>query len=325
MKRDLLETIGSPIVRVDAPPGVAIGAKLESFNPGHSAKDRPARAMIAAAEAAGDLQPGGHIVEPTSGNTGIGLAIVAAVRGYRLTIVMPRSKSIERRRLLRAYGAEIELVEGDISAARERASELSEELGAIQLDQFENPANVDAHYATTGQEIIESVGDRTVDAFVATIGTGGTITGAGRRLREEYPDVTIVGVEPEGNAPLATGTGGTDDFQGMGPGFVSDILDTTLIDRVETVDLAAAEAACRRLAREEGILVGQSSGAAVIAARRIAGELADPATEVQDRPTDGALPPREWPLVITIFPDSGERYLSTGTFDEPENQSTEEY
>ena len=321
MKRDILETIGSPLVRVDSPPGSIIAAKLESFNPGHSAKDRAALGMIDAAEREGVLEPGGAIVEPTSGNTGIGLAIVAAVRGYELTIVMPSSKSIERRRLLRAYGADIELVDGDMTSARERAAALAEERDAVQLDQFENEANVDAHYRTTAEEIRRDVGERSIDALVAPIGTGGTITGVGRRLREFDSSLTIVGVEPEENAPIASGEPGEDAYQGMGPGFISDITDLSLLDDVETVALSAAEAECRRLARKEGILVGQSSGAAMVASRRVATRLADPSLDCEPAPltADGGTPP-DCPLVVTVFPDSGERYLSAGTFDDPDGQ-----
>ena len=303
MDGSILETIGSPLVAVDSPPETTIAAKLESFNPGGSAKDRPAKAMIDAAEAAGVLEPGGAVVEPTSGNTGIGLALVCAVRGYDLTIVMPAAKSVERRQLMAAYGASIELVEGDISAARDRANEIAAETGAVQPDQFANPANAEAHYRTTATELLDALDGRLPDAFVATVGTGGTLTGVGRRLREERADVEIVAVEPSENAVLSTGEAGEDAFQGMGPGFVSDLLDVSLIDAVETVALPAAEAECRSLARDQGILVGQSSGAAMIAADRVARRLR------QDGVDD--------PLVVTIFPDSGERYLSAGTFGSP--------
>ncbi len=300
MNDDILETIGSPLVSVDAPPGTTIAAKVESFNPGGSAKDRPALWMVRAAEEAGDLEPGDTIVEPTSGNTGIGLAVAGAVKGYDLRLVMPASKSEERQRLMRAYGAELELVEGTISDARERADELTAEEGFIQMHQFENPANPEAHYETTGPEIVEQVGGRTVDALVAGVGTGGTITGIGRRLREAYPDVEIVAVEPADNAVLSGGEPGDDGFQGMGPGFVADNLDVDLLDDVETVTIDAAETECRRLALEEGILVGQSSGGSLVVAKRVAERLAE-------RRAD--------PLVVTVFWDSGERYLSAGTFD----------
>jgi len=301
VKSNILETIGSPLVEVSAPAGATIAAKVESFNPGGSAKDRPALRMVEAAERDGTLEPGDAIVEPTSGNTGIGLALVGAAKDYDVTLVMPASKSPERRQIMRAYGADIELVDGDITDARERADELETE-GHVQLHQFENPANPEAHYETTGPEILEQVGDRTVDALVAGVGTGGTITGIGRRLREEFPEMEIVAVEPAENAVLSTGESGSDDFQGMGPGFVSGNLDRDLLTGVETVEIDAAEAECRRLAREEGIFVGQSSGGTNLAAKRVAERLAD----------DGAVAD---PLVVTVYWDSGERYMSTGMFE----------
>ncbi len=299
----VLGAIGSPLVSVTAPEGATVAAKIESFNPGGSAKDRPAKFMIETAERDGDLEPGDTLVEPTSGNTGIGMAMVGAAKGYDVVLVMPSSKSPERREIMRAYGADIELVDGDISAAKERADELTDESGYVQLRQFENPGNPRAHYETTGPEVLEQVGDRTVDALVAGVGTGGTITGTGRRLREAFPDVDVVAVEPEDNAVLSGMEPGTgeDTFQGMGPGFVSDNLDVDLLDDVKTVTLDDAEDECRRLAREEGILVGQSSGASNLAAREKAAELLD--AGVED------------PLVVTVFWDSGERYMSTGIFD----------
>ena len=305
MHDSIIDAIGSPLVRVDGPPGTTVAAKVESFNPGGSAKDRPARAMVAAAEEAGDLTPGDTIVEPTSGNTGIGLAMVGAAKGYDVTIIMPSSKSPERRQIMDAYGADLELVDGDISDCRERADELDAQEGYVQMRQFENPANPDSHYETTGPEILEQVGDRTVDALVAGVGTGGTITGIGRRLREEYPDIEVVAVEPEEYAVLSGDEPGTDDFQGMGPGFISENLDVDLLDDVETVRLAAAEAECRRLAREEGVLVGQSSGASNLAAKRVAKRLREAGVGGEDGP-----------LVVTVYWDSGERYLSTGLFDD---------
>ncbi len=301
MYEDILETIGSPLVEVTAPAGATIAAKVEYFNPGGSAKDRPAIAMVEAAEAAGDLSPGDTIVEPTSGNTGIGLAMVGAVSGYDVRLVMPASKSPERRQLMAAYGAELELVDGDISAAVDRADDLTDQDGFVQMRQFDNPANPESHYETTGPEIVAQVGDRTVDALVAGVGTGGTITGTGRHLRETFPGIEIVAVEPAANAVLSGDEPGEDAFQGMGPGFVSENLDVDLLDDVETVALEAAETECRRLAREEGLLVGQSSGASLVAARRVARRL------VGDGVDD--------PLVVTVFWDSGERYLSTDLFD----------
>jgi cysteine synthase A len=303
MKDSILETIGSPLVSVRAPEGATVAAKVESFNPGGSAKDRPAKYMIDDAERNGSLEPGDTLVEPTSGNTGIGMAMVGATKGYDVVLVMPSSKSPERRQIMKAYGAEIELVEGDISDAKERADELSERDDYVQLRQFDNPANPKAHYETTGQEIIEQVGDRTVDALVAGVGTGGTITGTGRRLREAFPEMDTVAVEPADNAVLSgmEPGAGEDSFQGMGPGFVSNNLDTDLLDNVITVELADAEDECRRLAHEEGILVGQSSGASNLAAREVAEQL------VADGVDD--------PLVVTVYWDSGERYMSTGMFD----------
>jgi cysteine synthase A len=298
----ILETLGSPLVAVDAPAGTTIAAKIESANPGGSAKDRPALAMVEAAERAGELEVGDTIVEPTSGNTGIGLAMVGATKGYDVRMIMPESKSAERRGLMRAYGAELELVSGEMDAARERAEELDARAGFVQMRQFENPENPGAHYRTTGPEVIDQVGDRTVDALVAGVGTGGTITGTGRHLREVFPDVEVIAVEPATNAVLSGDEPGSDDFQGMGPGFVSDNLDVDLLDGVETVDLGPAEAECRRLAREEGILVGQSSGASLLGAKRVARRLREERV-VED------------PLVVTVFWDSGERYMSTGMFD----------
>jgi cysteine synthase A len=300
----IIETIGSPLVAVDSPDGTTIAAKVESKNPGGSAKDRPAVAMVEAAEDAGDLQPGDTIVEPTSGNTGIGLSMVGAAKGYDVRLIMPASKSPERRQLMQAYGADLELVEGEIGDARERADELDEREGFVQMRQFENPANPEIHYRTTGAELVEQTGDRTVDALVAGVGTGGTITGIGRRLRESFPHVEVVAVEPERNAVLSGGEPGDDQFQGMGAGFVSENLDVDLIDDVETVDIDAAERECRRLAREEGILVGQSSGGSLVAAKRVARRLRDDVD-------------RE-PLIATVFWDSGERYMSTGMFEREE-------
>ena len=330
MHATILDTIGSPLVRVESPPGVTVAAKVESKNPGGSAKDRPALAMVEAAERDGQISPGDDLVEPTSGNTGIGLAVVAAAKGYELTVVMPESQSPERREVMRAYGADIELVSGDISDAKDRADEIEREDGAIQLRQFENPENPRAHYLTTGPEILEQIGDRSVDALVAGVGTGGTITGIGRRLREEFPEMEVVAVEPANSPVLSGGDPAGHDFQGMGPGFVSPNLDTDLLDDVETVTINEAEAECRRLAREEGILVGQSSGASNLAAKRVAERLADPDAVHERSDSDGYVLPDEpggtvgsdpgtedddLPLVITVYWDGGERYMSTGMFE----------
>lgn len=325
MELGILGTVGSPLVQVQSPPGSVVAAKVESKNPGGSAKDRPAVAMVEAAERDGLLSPGDTIVEPTSGNTGIGISMVAAAKGYEAKIVMPDSKSPERRQIMQAYGAEVVLVSGDISDAKDRADEIEETEGAVQLRQFENHANPDAHYHTTGAEILDQVGERTVDALVCGVGTGGTISGIGRRLREAFPDCEIVAVEPENDAVLSGGETGGDDFQGMGPGFVSPNLDTDLLDSVETVTIDEAETECRRLAREEGILVGQSSGASNLAARRVAERLADPDADCPGPSNEtgilGEGPPEtppadDCPLVVTVYWDSGERYMSTGLFDD---------
>ena len=329
MKDSILDAIGTPLVRVPAPEGATIAAKLEGFNPGGSAKDRPAREMVLAAERAGDIQPGDRLVEATSGNTGIGLALVSAARGYDLTIVMPEDMSTERKRLLRAYGADLELVNGGMETANDVADRLATEDGGFRVGQFENPANPRSHYRTTAEEILDQVEGRDIDAFVAGVGTGGTITGTATRLKEEYPEMEVVAVEPESNAVLSTGDAGDDDFQGMGPGFVSDILDRDVIDTVETVTIEDAEAETKRLAREEGVLVGQSSGAAYRVAHRVAERIAEPGLncpEVDfdaedfddlngDALADGGDPYDDCPLVVTVFPDSGERYLSAGVFD----------
>ena len=301
MDDSIVDTIGSPLVAVDAPDGATIAAKIESQNPGGSAKDRAALWMIEAAERDGELTDGDTIVEPTSGNTGIGIAMVGAAKGYDVQIVMPASKSPERRSIMRAYGAELELVEGDISDAKDRADELEADQGYVQLRQFDNPANPQSHYESTGPEILEQIGDRAVDAYVAGVGTGGTLTGVGRRLRETFPGMEIVAVEPEDSAVLSGEEPADDRFQGMGPGFVSPNLDTDLLDDVAVVSADDAEAECRRLVSEEGVFVGQSSGASNLAAKRVAARLVD----------DGA----DDPLVITVFWDSGERYVSTGMFD----------
>jgi len=300
VKTNILETIGSPLVEVDSPEGTTIAAKIESFNPGGSAKDRPALSMVETAEAEGTLTDGDTIVEPTSGNTGIGLAMVGAAKGYDVVLVMPASQSKERRQIMRAYGAELELVEGTISDAKDRADKLTDRDGYIQMYQFENAANPEAHYQTTGPEILDQLDGHEPDALVAGVGTGGTISGIGRRLREEFPDLEIVAVEPAENAVLSGEEPGEDDFQGMGPGFISENLDQELLDGIEPIDIDTAERECRRLAREEGIFVGQSSGASNVAAKRVARRLRE---QVED------------PLVLTVYWDSGERYMTTGMFD----------
>ena len=301
MDDTIVDTIGSPLVEVDAPEGATIAAKIESQNPGGSAKDRAALWMIEAAERNGELTGDDTIVEPTSGNTGIGIAMVGAAKGYDVQIVMPASKSPERRSIMQAYGADLELVEGDISDAKDRADELETEQGYVQLRQFDNAANPRSHYESTGPEILDQVGDREIDALVAGVGTGGTITGIGRRLREAFPEIEIVAVEPDDSAVISGEEPTGDSFQGMGPGFISPNLDTDLLDDVDIVSADDAEAECRRLVSEEGIFVGQSSGASNLAAKHVAERLVE----------DG----HDEPLVITVFWDSGERYVSTGMFD----------
>ncbi|MEN8652574.1 cysteine synthase A [Streptomyces sp. 21So2-11] len=280
---------------------VRLVAKLESANPGGSVKDRIALALIERAEASGELRPGRRIVEPTSGNTGVGLAMVAAAKGYEVTFTMPESMSTERRALLRAYGAELILTpaaEG-MKGAIARAEELAERDGAYMPGQFTNPANPDAHRLTTAQEIWADTDGR-IDVLVAGVGTGGTITGVGQVLKAKKPGITVVAVEPAESPVLSGGSAGPHGIQGLGAGFVPAILDTGVYDTVCTVPTADAREEARRLARTEGILTGVSGGAALYAA----------ATVARDPRHAGA-------LVVVVLPDTGERYLSTPLFAGP--------
>ena len=274
-------------------------AKLEYLNPAGSAKDRVAKAMLDDAEARGVLNPGSVIIEPTSGNTGIGLACVAASRGYRVTIVMPDTMSLERRQIMKAYGAELVLSDGSkgMAGAIEKAEELAKENpGSFIPGQFVNPANAAAHYATTGPEIWRDT-DGHVDIFVAGIGTGGTITGTGRYLKEKNPNIQIVGVEPTGSAVLRGGAAGPHGLQGIGAGFIPEVLDTSIYDEIIPVTDEAAYAAGRELGRREGILAGISSGAALWAA-----------VELAKRPENAGK------NIVVLLPDTGDRYLSTPMF-----------
>ena len=276
-----------------------IVAKLEYFNPAGSVKDRIAKAMIDDAEAAGKLKPGSVIIEPTSGNTGIGLASVAAARGYRIIIVMPETMSVERRQLIKAYGAEIVLTEGakGMKGAIARATELSQEIpNSFIPGQFVNPANPAAHKATTGPEIWEDT-DGKVDIFVAGVGTGGTVTGVGEYLKSQNPNVKVVAVEPESSPVLSKGVAGPHKIQGIGAGFVPDTLNTSVYDEVLPVKNEDAFAAGKAIAKAEGILVGISSGAALHAA-----------IELAKRPEN------KGKTIVALLPDSGDRYLSTPLF-----------
>lgn len=273
--------------------------KLEYFNPAGSIKDRIAKAMIDDAEAAGILKPGATIIEPTSGNTGIGLASIAAARGYQLILTMPETMSVERRNLIKAYGAKIVLTDGakGMTGAIEKANELAAEIeGSFIPGQFINPANPAIHKATTGPEIWQDT-DGTVDILVAGVGTGGTLTGIGQYLKEQNPKVKLVAVEPSDSPVLSEGRAGSHKIQGIGAGFVPEVLDTTLYDEVITVESDDAFAIGREIGREEGVLVGISSGAAVWAALELA----------KRRENEGK-------TIVAILPDTGERYLSTLMF-----------
>jgi len=297
----VLDLIGdTPMVRLrrlPPPSSAAVWAKLERFNPGGSVKDRIAKAMIEAAEESGQLHLGSVIVEPTSGNTGIGLAMVAAVKGYRLILTMPETMSVERRALLQAYGAELVLTPaGDgMKGAIARAEDLARQHGYFVPQQFKNPANPEVHRQTTALEVLAQLPD--LDAFVAGVGTGGTITGVGEVVKSRRPGCRVVAVEPASSPVLSGGQPGRHQIAGIGAGFVPEVLNTAIIDEVIQVSNEDAAETARRLAREEGILAGISSGAATWAAIQVAQRL-------------GA-----GKNVAVVIPDTGERYLSTGLFD----------
>jgi len=296
--QSITELIGqTPVVKLNRivdEDSADVYVKLEFMNPGSSVKDRIALAMIEAAEKAGKIQPGDTIIEPTSGNTGIGLAMVAAAKGYKAIFVMPDTMSLERRNLLRAYGAELVLTPGSegMRGAIQKAEQLAQEHGYFMPQQFKNEANPEVHRLTTGKEIVEQMGDQ-LDAFVAGIGTGGTITGAGEVLRQAYPNIKIYAVEPADSPVLSGGKPGPHKIQGIGAGFVPDILNTSIYDEVVTVKTEEAFAAARLAARQEGILGGISSGAAIHVALQVAKKLG------------------KGKKVLAIIPSNGERYLST--------------
>ncbi|GER67623.1 cysteine synthase [Weizmannia acidilactici] len=292
------ELVGkTPVVKVNRltdENSAEVYLKLEYFNPASSVKDRIALAMIEDAEKKGRLKPGDTIVEPTSGNTGIGLAMIAAAKGYKAVIVMPETMSLERRSLLRAYGAKLVLTPGSegIKGAVNKAEQLVKENGYFMPQQFQNPANPEIHRLTTGKEIIEQMGDQ-LDAFVAGVGTGGTITGAGQALREAYPDIKIYAVEPDDSPLLSEGKPGPHKIQGIGTNFVPETLDKNIYDEIIRVKTEEAFEAARKAAKEEGVLGGISSGAAIFAALEVAKKLG------------------KGKKVLAVVPDTGERYLST--------------
>jgi cysteine synthase A len=299
--RSVVDLIGNtPVVRLQrlvGPADAAVWAKVEKHNPGGSIKDRIARSMIEHAERDGTLYPGDTIVEPTSGNTGLGLAMVGAAKGYRVILVMPESASMERRQLMRAYGAELILVsgEGGMREAVTKAEELVEQHGYWMPDQFGNPANPEVHRRTTAPEILAQV-PGPIDAFVASVGTGGTITGTGEVLKARYPALRVVAIEPAESPVLSGGTAGPHKIPGAGPGFIPSVLNQEIIDQIITVRSEDAWDMTRHLARAEGLSVGISSGAAAFAAIQVAKELGEGHT------------------VVVILPDTAERYLSTGIF-----------
>ncbi len=298
----IIETIGrTPLVRLNSiagPRDAEIWAKLEGFNPGGSVKDRIALSMIEAAEKDGKLKPGGTIIEPTSGNTGIGLALIAAVKGYRLILTMPETMSIERRQIFQAFGAEQVLTSGDkgmMGSVEEAELLLKKNPGYFMPMQFENPANPEIHRRTTAVEILKAIGPD-IDAFVAGVGTGGTITGTGEALRSRKGDIWIAAVEPAGSPVLSGGEPGTHKIAGLGAGFYPGVLNTGIYDEVIAVTDEDAASMARRMAKHEGILAGISSGAAAWAALNVARKLG------------------KGKRVVVIFPDRGDRYFSTGLF-----------
>ena len=300
--KTVLEKIGgTPLVEISGKlnkGGARVLAKVEFFNPGGSVKDRISLAMIEDAEKRGVLRPGATIVEPTSGNTGVGLALVSAIKGYHLVLTMPETMSIERRKLAAAYGAEIVLTPGTegMKGAIAKANEIASTRGGVILQQFENPANPAYHRITTGPEIWADT-DGHVDAFVAGIGTGGTLTGTGKFLREKKPDVALYAVEPDTSPVLSQGKAGPHKIQGIGAGFVPKVLDTSIITKVIPVSAENAGATARAAAAQEGLLVGISSGAALYAALELAKE-----------------PAYKGKTIVALLPDTGERYLSTWLF-----------
>ncbi|WP_288816130.1 cysteine synthase A [uncultured Varibaculum sp.] len=301
--QDVTELVGNtPLVKINhlaSDLEAEVVAKVESFNPASSVKDRVALAMVNAAEASGKLKPGGTLVESTSGNTGVALAMVGAARGYKVVITMPESMSKERRALMRAFGAELVLtpaaagMKGTVEAAQKVVAERE---GAILASQFTNPANPQAHYETTAEEIWADT-DGKVDVFVAGIGTGGTVTGVGRRLKELNPDIQVFGIEPAESALLTTGEAGAHGIQGIGANFVPEILDSTVMTKVLTVKTEDAIAMARQAAAKEGLLVGISAGSALVGALRLAQR-----------------PDMKGKRIVALLPDTGERYLSTPLF-----------
>ncbi len=297
----IIDHIGNtPLVlirRLSPREDIRIWAKLESMNPGGSVKDRIALSMVEAAERDGRLGPAGTVVEPTSGNTGIGLALVGAVKGYRVVLTMPESMSIERRKLLAGYGAELVLTPAadGMRGAITEAENLAAKHGYFMPQQFRNPANPDVHRRTTGPEILRQC-PGPIDYFVAGVGTGGTITGAGQVLRVAYPEVGIIGVEPAASPVISGGQPGPHKIQGIGAGFIPDVLDTQLLSEVVQITNEEAFDTARQLARKEGLMVGISSGAAMAATLKVAARLQGPAT------------------IVTVLPSTGERYLSTELF-----------